>query len=172
MQLLCSPRCSFEPQNRGPASDSRFARLRAGLEGASPPRLPPPALRPGPAAPTATPAGELDILSAYASPERIPKKRQGAYNTLAFSNEGRAFIVDNQTLEGEPAPNAELACGSCTSPWRSGSPGTTTSRYHHLGFAVTMTTDRAQLPLACGYISRPERRAPCSPPLTVGAPST
>ena len=96
---------------------------------------------------------ELDILSAYASPERIPKKRQGAYNTLAFSNEGRAFIVDNQTLEGEPAPNAELACGSCTSPWRSGSPGTTTSRYHHLGFAVTMTTDRAQLPLACGYIA-------------------
>ena len=52
---------------------------------------------------------ELDILSAYASPERIPKKRQGAYNTLAVSNEGRAIIVDNQTLEGEPAPNAELA---------------------------------------------------------------
>ena len=44
---------------------------------------------------------ELDILSAYASPERIPKKRQGAYNTLAVSNEGRAFIVDNQTLEGD-----------------------------------------------------------------------
>ena len=50
---------------------------------------------------------ELDILSAYASPERIPKKRQGAYNTLAVSNEGRAFIVDNQTLEGEP-PSAAL----------------------------------------------------------------
>ena len=43
------------------------------------------------------------------SPERIPKKRKGEYNTTAISNEGRAFIVDNQTLEGEPAPNAELA---------------------------------------------------------------
>ena len=52
---------------------------------------------------------ELDLLSACASPERIPKKRQGEYNTTAVSNEGRAFIVDKQTLEGEPAPNAELA---------------------------------------------------------------
>ena len=52
---------------------------------------------------------ELDLLSACASPERIPKKRQGEYNTTAVSNEGRAFIVDNQTLKGEPAPNAELA---------------------------------------------------------------
>ena len=69
---------------------------------------------------------ELDILSAYASPERIPKKRQGAYNTLAVSNEGRAFIVDNQTLEGEPAPNAELA-------WElHQSMEERLARYHHL----------------------------------------
>ena len=52
---------------------------------------------------------ELDLLAAYASPERFPKKRQGVYNTIAVSSEGRAFIVDNHTLEGEPAPNAELA---------------------------------------------------------------
>ena len=99
MQLLCSPRCSFEPQNRGPASDSRFARLRAGLDFLFDARR-----------------NELDILSAYASPERIPKKRQGAYNTLAVSNEGRAFIVDNQTLEGEPP--------SCSPPLTVGAPST------------------------------------------------
>ena len=51
----------------------------------------------------------LDRLSAVASPERIPKRRQGAYNTTAVSNQGRTFLVDRQTLEGEPTPNAELA---------------------------------------------------------------
>ena len=40
---------------------------------------------------------ELDLLAAYASPERFPKKRQGVYNTIAVSSEGRAFIVDNHT---------------------------------------------------------------------------
>ena len=52
---------------------------------------------------------ELDLLTAYASPERFPNKRQGDYNTIVVSSEGRAFIVDNHTLEGEPAPSAELA---------------------------------------------------------------
>jgi hypothetical protein len=51
----------------------------------------------------------MDLLAAYASPERFPNKRQGDYNTIVVSSEGRAFIVDNHTLEGEPAPNAELA---------------------------------------------------------------
>ena len=69
---------------------------------------------------------ELDLLAAYASPERFPKKRQGVYNTIAVSSEGRAFIVDNHTLEGEPAPNAELA-------WElHQSMEERLARYHHL----------------------------------------
>ena len=52
---------------------------------------------------------QLDLLTAFASPERFPNKRKGVFNTVDLSTTGRAWIVDNDTLEGDPAPNAELA---------------------------------------------------------------
>ena len=54
-------------------------------------------------------AAELDYLSGFGSPEHCPSKRQGDFNTVHLSTMGRPHIVDNHTLNGEPAPNAELA---------------------------------------------------------------
>ena len=111
MQLLCSPRCSFDSP-RIVARRRRTPALRAfapdSMVGLAFTQHPTP---PDPDDPKYTARAdylfdarrvELDLLSACASPERIPKKRQGEYNTTAVSNEGRAFIVDNQTLEGTP----------------------------------------------------------------------
>ena len=117
MQLLCSPRCAASShrivaRRRTPALRAFAPDSMVGLAFTQHPTPP------DPDDPDYTARAdfefdarraELDLLSACASPERIPKKRQGEYNTTAVSNEGRTFIVDNQTLEGEPAPNAELA---------------------------------------------------------------
>ena len=54
-------------------------------------------------------ANELDELSGFGPPEQFPDTRQRDYNTVHLSTEGRPHIVDNDTLNGEPAPNAELA---------------------------------------------------------------
>ena len=151
MQLLCSPRCSFEPQNvarrRTPALRAFAPDSMVGLaftQHSTPPDLDDPSYTARADFLFDARRNELDILSAYASPERIPKKRQGAYNTLAVSNEGRAFIVDNQTLEGEPAPNAELA-------WElHQSMEERLARYHHL-----LKTDSKIASIGLRWVSPP-----------------
>lgn len=94
MQLLCSPRCSFEPQNvarrRTPALRAFAPDSMVGLaftQHSTPPDLDDPSYTARADFLFDARRNELDILSAYASPERIPKKRQGAYNTLAVSNQ-------------------------------------------------------------------------------------
>ena len=70
---------------------------------------------------------QLDLLTAFSSPETFPNKRKGVRQHGRLQHDG------------------------------------------------PMTTDRAlslQPPLACGYVAARAMWAPCSPPLTVGAPST